>query len=302
MICEAPAKINLALHVTGERNDGYHEIDTLVAFATIGDRIVIKETSTQTASMTFEAAGPFSSMLGEHSDNLVLRAARKFEAMADKTANRSFHLKLEKNLPVASGIGGGSADAAATLLGLASFLGPEETFDLGPIAKKLGSDVTMCLISRMLRATGTGTEVQALESTKQFPAVLVNPQFALSTPAVFGALEKKVNPGMEFGDELLDAELLADLRNDLETPAITLVPKIADVLQLIADCPGCVLSRMSGSGATCFGIFDSVKAAHSAAEIVRKNRPDWWCAETELGSYDAERRIRVVQHEADKYE
>ncbi|MGI9402108.1 MAG: 4-(cytidine 5'-diphospho)-2-C-methyl-D-erythritol kinase, partial [Rhizobiaceae bacterium] len=194
-------------------------------------------------------------------------------------------------------IGGGSADAAATLLGLARFHGLDGKIDLAPIARKLGADVPMCLNSGVLRATGTGSNIQDLEIPVSFPAILVNPGIGLSTPDVFGALENKDNPPIEFGDHLLNAEALSEMRNDLEEPAITLVPQIADVLDLISRSTDCLLSRMSGSGTTCFGIFNSQKAARDASEFVRLTRPDWWCVETTLGSYDKNERIKLVQGE-----
>lgn len=284
--------------MTGERSDGYHDIDTLVAFATIADRIRIREACAQTVTMTLEVTGPFSNVLGENGDNLVIRAAKAFKLLAGNAAKRPVDLKLEKNLPVASGIGGGSADAAATLLGLARFHGLENEFDLASIAEGLGADVSMCLISRMLRARGTGTKIQILENSARFPAILVNPGIAVSTPSVFNALEEKANPAIDFGVDGPEASVLQAMRNDLETPAMALAPLIADVLKLIGSCPECQLSRMSGSGATCFGLFPSVQAAHGAAEIVKKVRPDWWCVETVLGSYEDDKRVNTIQCEA----
>ncbi len=285
--------------MTGQRGDGYHDLDTIVAFAMIGDRIVVAEPDDRSSEKRFEITGPFSSMIGVGSDNLVVQAASMFQAAAANVAERPFHLKLEKNLPVAGGLGGGSADAAATLLALAHFHGVERKIDLGQIAKEIGADVPMCLDSRLLRATGTGTDIRRLRNEASYPVVLVNPRIPLSTPDVFKALETKTNPAIDIDDGVFDTAALQGLRNDLQDPAIKLEPQIKDVLALIEDCPGCLFSRMSGSGTTCFGLFGSADDAREAAARVGTARPEWWCAETTLGSWDSSERIRALGSKAD---
>ncbi|MEM7463492.1 MAG: 4-(cytidine 5'-diphospho)-2-C-methyl-D-erythritol kinase, partial [Pseudomonadota bacterium] len=253
----------------------------------------------QSGENILEVTGPFAGIVGAGSDNLVVKAASKFQAATGNAAERPYHLKLEKNLPVASGLGGGSADAAATLLALAYFHGIEKKTDLGQIAKEIGADVPMCLESRLLRATGTGTDIKSLRNEASYPAVLVNPRIPLSTPDVFKALENKTNPAIDIEDGAIDMKSLQGLRNDLEGPAIKLAPQIKDVLTFIEDCPGCLFSRMSGSGTTCFGIFGSEDDAREAAARVSKARPEWWCVETTLISWDIRERIRFVKSEAD---
>ncbi len=263
-VCEhAPAKINLTLHVTGRRPDGYHLLDSLVVFTEIGDRV-----SLCPGPLSLEVTGPFAAGLDARADNLCLRAARLVGAEVAIT--------LEKNLPVASGIGGGSADAAAVLRALDAR--PENP-------ASLGADVPACLLSQPLRMRGVGELLEPLPALPPFHLVLVNPGQGVATPDVFRALAQRENapmPALTGWDDLAGfIDFLRACRNDLEKPALTLVPEIANCLSALAD-SGAALARMSGSGATCFGIFaDAGSAARACAALAR---PGWWVAATGLAA------------------
>ncbi len=259
----ARAKVNLALHVTGRREDGYHLLDSLVAFADFGDRVRVR----QAEALSLTVTGPMAAGLGAGEDNLVLRAARLMGLNAAIT--------LEKNLPLASGIGGGSADAAATLQVMSALYG----LDLPDAAAvlSLGADVPVCLLGRPARMSGIG-EVLTPVSLPSAHLVLVNPGFAVSTPEVFRALTRRDNPPLaaipEFDDARDMATWLDGTRNDLQAAAVTLRPEIAEVLAAIAATPDCLLARMSGSGATCFGLYAEAEQAARAA--TRLTRSGWW--------------------------
>jgi 4-diphosphocytidyl-2-C-methyl-D-erythritol kinase len=269
----APAKINLYLHVTGRRDDGYHLLDSLVAFAEIGDVLSAEPADT----LSLRVAGPFAAGLAAEADNLVLRAARALAAEAGVTA--AAHLVLEKNLPVASGIGGGSADAAATLRLLCRLwrLAPDpET--LARLAARLGADVPVCLAGHAARMGGIGERLEHAPELPPCGIVLINPGVALATADVFRARRGawSAPPVLPAGwaDVAAMAADLARLCNDLESTAVSLQPAIADALATLAEAPGCLLARMSGSGATCFGLFADVGAAEHMVSHTR--RTDWW--------------------------
>jgi 4-diphosphocytidyl-2-C-methyl-D-erythritol kinase len=273
MITEfAPAKINLCLHVTGQRPDGYHLLDSLVAFADVGDRI----SCAPAAALTLTITGPQAGDLPVTDDNLVLRAAR---AMGVGAA-----IMLDKCLPVASGIGGGSADAAATLRALARMAGAVLPDAAAVLA--LGADVPVCLSGRPLRMQGVGEVLTPLTPLPETHILLVNPRVAVATPAVFRALPCKVNPALPevpaFGTVGALANWLAGQRNDLEAPAISVAPQIAAVKAAIAAQAGCLLARMSGSGATCFGLFADAQTAEDAGRAIRAAQPDWWVEPSRL--------------------
>ena len=265
----APAKINLHLHVVGKRADGYHLLDSLVVFAGAGDRISL----VPEGELALLIEGPEGLALQAESDNLVLRAAR---ILADAAGIRPYgRLVLQKNLPVASGIGGGSADAAACLRLLAGAWGVEA--DLMGLAARLGADVPVCVQGRPALMQGIG---EILRPAPRIPAVgmvLANPRVALPTPTVFKARQGGFSDEAVFPAAWDDAAAmvadLARLRNDLELAAIGLCPEVAAVLAALRALPGALLSRMSGSGATCFALFESAGAARLAAEILPKN---WW--------------------------
>ncbi|MFM2390098.1 MAG: hypothetical protein RLZZ437_1653 [Pseudomonadota bacterium] len=273
MITEfAPAKINLCLHVTGRRADGYHLLDSLVVFAGVGDSITVQPADHLSLAIT----GPQAAHLPVTDDNLVLRAARAFGA------GQGAAITLEKHLPVASGIGGGSADAAATLRALARLWGAAM-----PAALTLGADVPVCLSGKPARMQGIGDQVSTLpHALPPVWIVLANPMVALPTPAVFAALTSRENPPMApiptFADAVAFAGWLAQMRNDLEPSAMQVAPVIADVKTAIAATDHCLLARMSGSGATCFGLYGSATHAANAARSLRQRAPAWWVAEAQL--------------------
>lgn len=271
----ARAKINLALHVTGRRDDGYHLIESLVTFADLADHL----TFDPDGDWRFTQSGPFATDLAE--DDLVLRASDKLRAAASSRgyATPPVAIHLEKNIPVAAGLGGGSADAAACLRGLWRLWNlPDQSLPLEHIALELGADVPMCLISRPLVASGIGEKITRLNALPSLAAVLVNPRVAISTPAVFGKLQNRDNPSMAVpravaADAL--AKELRHLRNDLQAPAESIAPVIADVIHAIAR-TGAQLARMSGSGATCFGLYPDAATAGKAAESLRTAHPTWY--------------------------
>ncbi|WP_019169855.1 4-(cytidine 5'-diphospho)-2-C-methyl-D-erythritol kinase [Pseudaminobacter salicylatoxidans] len=271
----APAKINLALHVTGRRADGYHLLESLAVFTEFGDSVSVAPA----AEDSFSVTGPFAAHLPLNGDNLVVRARDALRALAPYTAT-PVAISLEKNLPIASGIGGGSSDAAATLRALARHWHIEA--DLAVLALTLGADVPMCLAAKSLVARGIGEVLEAV-TLPPLPLVLVNPGVAVSTPDVFHALERRDNPPLPPLPARMDAEAMANwlrtARNDLEAPARALAPVIGDVLERLKQA-GTPFARMSGSGATCFGLFDSNEAAAHAATTLRKDQPDWFIAAT----------------------
>lgn len=264
----APAKVNLCLHVTGRRADGYHLLDSLVAFASVGDVVRMEPGS------GLRVTGPQAGALGPQEDNLCLRAARLLGARVAIT--------LEKHLPVAAGLGGGSADAAAVL----RLLG-EEGFALPPAGRlaALGADVPVCLHGRPARMRGIGEELAPLRLPPAW-AVLANPGVALATGEVFARLATRENAPLPEVPALADARALARFlamqRNDLEAPAIAISPVIREVLDALAAARGCLLARMSGSGASCFGLFGNGAAAQAAARALARARPGWWVRAAEL--------------------
>lgn len=268
----APAKINLTLHVTGRRDDGYHLLDSLVAFADIGDHITIEP-----AGMTdLIVTGPMARGVPVDDSNLVLRAAALAKAPP-------LAITLEKHLPAAAGIGGGSSDAAAVLRAIADLTGTPVPED----ALRLGADVPVCLRAVATRMSGIGETLTSVPPLPELWAVLANPRVAVPTPKVFVALRQRINPAMPatipaFADARSLVKWLKTQRNDLEAAAISLSPVIADVLGALQTLPGSLMARMSGSGATCFALFDTEEAAQDAAELLAMTRSDWWSAAARL--------------------
>ena len=280
----APAKLNLALHVTGRRTDGYHSLEMLVAFADVCDELE----ALPAAKDALTISGPFAAALGSSESNLVVRALAAFRVRWPAALPDGLSVRLVKNLPVAAGLGGGSADAAAALRLFATIGQGEFAFaDLLAIATSLGADVPMCLYSRPAEVRGLGEIVLPL---KHFPAchvVLVNPLLPVVTADVFRRLERRDNPGLPALDDPLmrPAQLglwLGETRNDLEPPALALVPIIGELKQSLAAIDGCILARMSGSGATVFGLFGSSAQAHQAAHDLRARWPGFWVAAAPL--------------------
>lgn len=271
----APAKINLYLHVVGRRDDGYHLLDSLVGFAEAGD--VLQATPADSLELTL--TGRFGAALAVEPDNLVLRAAR---ALAEAVGVPPLaHLLLDKRLPIASGIGGGSADAAATLRALQHLWNgrlPDDT--LHRLALQLGADVPVCLHSRTLRMSGIGDRLDPAPALPRCGLLLVNPGVAVETRAVFRARSGAFSaPAQLPASWTAAADLAGWLRgtgNDLQAPALTLQPAIGEVLRAIETQPDCLLARMSGSGATCFGLFPTPDAAHHASAALQPT--GWWCS------------------------
>jgi 4-diphosphocytidyl-2-C-methyl-D-erythritol kinase len=262
----APAKINLTLHVTGRRPDGYHMLDSYVVFPRIGDVLSYEPSS----RLGLTLGGPFGIDLGVDENNLVLRAA-EFLGVQEAA------LHLDKRLPIASGIGGGSSDAAATLRLLARVLDRP----LPPTGETvaLGADVPVCLLPMAQRMRGIGEDVSPLPDCPQVWLVLVNPGVPVSTPEIFRRLEQVHNapcapwPSMSTAGDLV--AFLKSQRNDMQSAAEALCPPISDVLSALEH-SGAALARMSGSGATCFGLFETENAALGAADQLRAERPMWW--------------------------
>jgi 4-diphosphocytidyl-2-C-methyl-D-erythritol kinase len=289
LVEHAPAKINLTLHIVGRRADGYHELESLVAFAGVGDEVGFIPGE----ALSLEMRGPFASALGAGDDNLVVKAARALARRVDRL--RLGRFILTKRLPVASGIGGGSADAAAALRLLArlNLLAPVDPH-LFAAAAEVGADVPICVDPRARMMRGIGEILSAPIALPQFPAVLVNPSVPVETRAVFAALAReRAGAGyaaptdmMPIGNNLSRAALIAALmsaRNDLEPLAARIEPAVADVLATLRTTAGCRLARMSGSGATCFALFDNSEAASEAARKISTARPGWWVQATVIG-------------------
>jgi 4-diphosphocytidyl-2-C-methyl-D-erythritol kinase len=274
----APAKVNLYLHVIGRRADGYHLIDSLVAFADIGDRLTAREA----ASLSLDIDGPEAAgLVGLGEDNLVLRAARLLGEHTGIASGAALH--LHKNLPVAAGIGGGSSDAAAALRALCALwrVSIDEP-DLRHLGARLGADVAVCLHAGAAWVGGIGESIEPAGSLPGAGIVLANPRIALPTVSVFAARRGRFGGCGRFAPMPRDAAGLAAAlrpgRNDLSEPAIGLVPEIAAVLALLSRLPGALIARMSGSGATCFALFADRAAAERACALLAAAEPGWWCA------------------------
>lgn len=283
----APAKINLFLHVGAPAADGYHPLCSLMVFADVGDRVSIHEAE----ALSFQVRGPFAGSLAAEADNLVMRATRALFAKA-RGPMPPIGLSLDKALPVAAGLGGGSSDAGAALrLVRETLMLPVTDEELEAVAAALGADGAACLWGRPVMAEGRGERLSAAPGLQTIDAVLVNPRVAVSTPAVYGALDAAgrfgdVDPpplpeAFESVEEL--AAWASMMRNDLQDPAISLAPEIGDVLVTLADEPETLLARMSGSGATCFAICGSDIEADALADRVARLNPRWWVKRCRLG-------------------
>ncbi len=269
----APAKVNLSLHITGQQPDGYHKLDSIVAFADVGDRLSCSPSRDLSLTLT----GDMVEGVPEGAENLVLRAAH---ALSNGT--KGARILLEKNLPAAAGIGGGSSDAAAALRGLSRLWGTPLEGDYA----SLGADVPVCLLAKAQRMRGVGDILEPVD-LPPLPAVLINPGIEVATHEVFQALEKKTNAPM--ADTLPKwssvedcAAWLAAQRNDLDRPARTIAAEVDEVLDELELAPGCLLARMSGSGATCFGLFPDRSTAQGAAGMIASLHPMWWVETTLL--------------------
>jgi 4-diphosphocytidyl-2-C-methyl-D-erythritol kinase len=281
----APAKINLTLHVLGRRADGFHDLESLVAFAGTGDTLSLEPGR----KLTLNVIGPTASLAGPETDNLVLKAARLLTERVTGLRVGTFH--LTKRLPVAAGIGGGSSDAAAALRLLARLNGLSlDDPRLREAARVTGSDVPVCLEPRARMMRGAGEILGPPLRLPRLDAVLVNPRVPVETPAVFRQLGiapgarlcGEAHPAIGEGTARSIVTALRSARNDLEQPARRLQPVIGDALAHVAATKACRLARMSGSGATVFGIFDDGNAAAAAARAVKAANPDWWVKATSL--------------------
>ena len=268
----APAKLNLALHVRGRRADGYHDLETLFAFARDGD--VLTVVPAERWSLTI--VGPFAAGLSSGGDNLITRAAQAFAARFG--GGDAFAVTLDKRLPVASGIGGGSADAAALLRVLARLRGvAADEPALFACAAGLGADVPACVLGRSAIGRGIGDALVELPGLEDMPVLLVNPRVAVSTGRVFAAWDGIDRGALPSGDA---AAIACAGRNDLQTPALATAPVIAAVLAALTG--PATLVRMSGSGATCFALYDDIATRDAATAAIAAARPDWWMLTTTL--------------------
>ncbi len=286
LIERAPAKINLSLHILGRRDDGWHELESLVVFAGASDTLTLQPD----APLSLSLEGPGAAQLGAQEDNLVLRAAR---ALADRVPDLrlgAFH--LAKRLPVAAGIGGGSSDAAAALrlLARANNLDLEDP-RLYAAAADIGSDVPVCVRARARMMRGRGENLGPLLDLPPLFAVLVNPGVPLETAAVFARIGLKPGENPGFGAHPALATPLSvesvcatmkRARNDMEDAASVLAPVVVHCIAVLSAARGVRLTRMSGSGATCFALFENCRAAARAAKVIRRDHPEWWVKATVL--------------------
>ena len=275
----APAKVNLTLHVTGRRADGYHLLDSLVAFADIGDLLTFAPADGRTTTLT--VTGPFAQGVPCDGSNLVLRAAAMMQGPP-------LAITLDKRLPPASGVGGGSADAAATLRALAAMGYRPGDADFAASLLALGADLPVCHRGLACRMSGIGEHLGAAPVLPPAWLVLANPGCPVPTRDVFAALQGRFGPDMgntlpdRFADAADLARWLQGQRNDLEAAAIAVVPPVQRTLQALRASPGCLLARMSGSGATCFGLFATPADASTSAALLARAEPGWWVAKAPL--------------------
>jgi len=280
----AQAKINLTLKVVGRRGDGFHELSSLIAFASVGDTLQLKPDDT----LSLSVSGPFSDNLDD--DNLVLRAARLAKERCGEVRTGAF--ALIKNLPVSSGLGGGSADAAAAL----RLVGRANPGLLTPrimegIACQLGSDVLACLMSHAAIMRGRGDKLSVLDDLPALDAVLVNPGIPLAAGDVYSALEAPLlkddfvadNAVVSFASASELLKHISNIGNDLQQPAMKLAPEVGTAISALSKLDGCAVAQMSGSGSTCFGIFANAGHAAGARDRLRAAHPDWWVVSTRLG-------------------
>jgi 4-diphosphocytidyl-2-C-methyl-D-erythritol kinase len=283
----AAAKVNLTLHITGKRDDGYHLLDSLFVFVDVGDDIEVSPAD----KLSLVMDGPFGPELSRDADaqdNLVIRAAQLLYArrdQADEAAIKGACIRLIKNLPIAAGVGGGSADAAATLDAVSELWGLSlHRQSLMAIGLELGADVPACIAATPVQVSGIGEVIVPAPPLPVFHLVLVNPGIPLSTaqvfagltPEMFSAADPLKGPVGDVGKLVVELE---QRHNDLEAPAIKQVPQIAQVLDVLRSTTGCQFARMSGSGATCFGLFEDPNLAAEAAKEIRRSYPNWWAAD-----------------------
>lgn len=291
---EAPAKLNLALHVTRQRDDGFHLLDMLVIFTQFGDSIQCAHADQD----QFDVDGPMAEGVPLDERNIVLKARDYIRSLYPDYDCPPVSITLRKCLPSASGVGGGSADAAATLRALLKLWAlPTERIKFNALAQNIGADVPMCYLSKPLIARGIGEDIQTIDDTlPDLAIVLVNCGEEISTPQIFKELSEKMHPALETLPEelILDTliEYLQTTRNDLTAPAMSLCANVARSLNAL-DKAGARFSRMSGSGATCFGVFENLSEAQQAAISIQQQHTDWWVMPTQS------RKLEGNQHNAD---
>ena len=275
----AHAKINLALHIIGRKPDGYHELDSIVAFAEVADVLTIAPA----ARVSLDITGPFADGLPCDERNSVVAAWHQLDIFSRQKGAAITPVKfhLEKNLPVASGIGGGSADAAAALRGLFQYFKLSiSSGNLNDLALRLGADVPICLLQKTSRMRGIGENIEPIDIDLPSGIVLVNPRIPTPTSKVFETLG--LARGQSFGTVIGDLGDIRGWHNDLTAPAIKIVPEIAGVLESLNSQAGMTYARMSGSGATCFGLAENLGQAERAATNIKTRHPDWWVVATSL--------------------
>ncbi|MGF1623239.1 MAG: 4-(cytidine 5'-diphospho)-2-C-methyl-D-erythritol kinase [Alphaproteobacteria bacterium] len=292
----AAAKVNLALHVLGRREDGYHRIESLIGFAAVADQVTVRPANAR----TLQVAGPFAKALGsDHAANLAWRAADAFRA---RFGGPEWAITLEKRLPIAAGIGGGSADAAAVLHLLAGHAGiATDDAGLTTIALGLGADVPACLLGRPCLASGIGEILQPLRRIPEAPLLLVNPGVAVPTASVFRGWATAGGPPPPIQSDQVEtaadvralAAALAGTANMLEPAALRIAPPIGTVLDLLGRSDGCLLARMSGSGGTCFALMAEATDRDDLAREIQVRQPDWWVSPTWLQAWPAGERLRA---------
>jgi len=276
----APAKINLFLHVTGKRDDGYHLLESLVGFTDVADEITISPSSKFQVSFD----GPFSELLDKH-DNLIISAAEIIAEYAGKSLDM-IDLHLTKNIPLGAGLGGGSADAAATVRGLIDYWNLEiKENDLQALLLKLGADVPVCYAGSSSIMRGIGEDIQEIEIPNNIPVLLIHPGASNSTVQIFKNYNKKFSQEIkitqnDFLDKDAVTSFLQKQENDLTDSAIETTPIIQNILGILSEQKGCALSRMSGSGSCCFGVFDTIEQAKNAKKNIAHHYPDWWVEES----------------------
>ena len=271
----APAKINFFLHITGKRNDGYHLLDSLVAFTDFGDEIEIKEAN----EFSFSINGDFGDALSADDNNLVIRAAKGLAEHNGRTPNVAIH--LTKRLPIGGGVGGGSSDAAAVVRGLCKLwdIAPDSDF-MDTLLLSLGADVPVCFNGQTARIQGIGEVIDTDYKIPPVTILLIAPNVSCSTPEIFRSFSGKyrdpihVPQRFESTDDFVS--FLKLCRNDLQKPAISIVPEIADCIEFLNQSTGCLFSQMSGSGSCSFGLFSDEAAAIKAEEQISINHPNWW--------------------------
>ena len=285
----APAKVNLFLHITGRDERGYHELDSLIAFVDVGDEIAIRRGD----GFTFEITGPFAHAFNDsdkstspNSTNLIIRAVWALSQLVNKTPH--FEITLKKNLPLGAGLGGGSSDAAAVIWELLRYWGiPAHALDLQPLLLSLGADVPVCFECSTSHLQSIGDQFDRYENMPELHVVLIHPGKPCNTGEVFSHFDGNFSTPITMPERMHDTDeaitFLSGTHNALNYAARSLVPDIENVINALKSEDGCLLSRMSGSGSSCFGIFENIESAQEAERNIMIANPDWWVKSGHLG-------------------